>query len=67
MCGLVAKTPRQLDIALKLFYAEGIPCSVETVDKLDDKGKRKISYLVNALTADERMSDVKKRYEILIS
>ncbi len=59
----IARTPKQLDICLRLLYAENIRFMVE----VQETNNHKIIYAVKALTEAQRISELKETYRILIS
>lgn len=59
----LAKNPKQLDICLRLLYAEHIPFSVQIVET----EKRRIVYNIFAMTDDQTMLQLEEKYRILIS
>lgn len=59
----VAKNPKQLDICLKLLYAERIKFSV----RVSENTKKKIEYHISADATDEKVEKLQKQYRILIS
>ncbi len=61
---LLAKNPKQLDICLKLLYAEHVKFSVEVTET----ATKKIVYLVSAYGLDKLAENVlEEKYHILIS
>ena len=60
---LVARNPKQLDICLRLLYAE----SVEFVVNVRETNKRKIYYAIQVVADDQRMAELDEKYRILIS
>lgn len=63
MCCLIAKNPKQLDIALRLLYAEKIGFSVAVCET--QKGK--IFYRVNLVSDELIAADLQEKYRILTS
>lgn len=63
MKGFVAKNPKQLDICLRMLYADGHPFTVH----IRENDKRKIEYYIVATTDDETIAKLRERYRILIS
>lgn len=58
-----ARNPKQLDLCLKMLYAEGIPFSVRIEE--DEKGK--VFYKVYARLGIKVYEVLKEKYRILIS
>lgn len=63
MKAFLAKNPKQLDICLKLLYAEKVGFTVAVTENR----KRKIEYLITALTDDKTIGMLLEKYRILIS
>ena len=63
MKDLLAKNAKQLDLCLKLLYAEKIGFSL----KVREDQKRKIIYSVIVEVADEKFAELEDKYRILIS
>ncbi len=63
MNGFLAKNPKQLDLCLRLLYAEHIGFIV----KVEETAKRKIVYKVFAKADIEKLSELEEKYRILIS
>ncbi len=63
MNGFLAKNPKQLDLCLRLLYAEHIGFIV----KVEETAKRKIIYKVFAKADIEKLSELEEKYRILIS
>ena len=63
MNDLVARTPRQLDISLRLLYSEGIRFTV-TVEETE---KGKIVYVIYMEASEQMANTLKEKYRILIS
>lgn len=59
----VAKNPKQLDICLKMLYAENITFIVSVCEN----DKRKIEYHITANTNEQTLELLKERYRIMIS
>ena len=59
----VAKNPKQLDICLKLLYAERVGFSVEVCENT----KRKIEYKALVDVQEQRFNELLEKYRILIS
>ncbi len=60
---LLAFTPKQLDLCLKLLYAEHVGFSVDVFET----EKRKIAYLVTVEGDEQTVEMLKEKYRILIS
>ena len=61
---LIARTPKQLDICLRLLYAERTKFFVE----VEETEKKKILYVIRINVDDEqRASELEEKYRILIS
>lgn len=61
---LIARTPKQLDICLRLLYAERTKFFVE----VEETEKKKIMYVIRISADDEqRASELEEKYRILIS
>jgi len=58
---LMARTPKQLDICLRLLYAEHVKFSVRVVET----EKRKIAYLVRAEADEATIEVLREKYRIL--
>lgn len=58
---LFAKTPRQLDICLRLLHAEGIKFSVQ-VYKTD---KKKVYYGITMMADDKTCEVVSEKYDTM--
>ncbi len=63
MNDFIAKNPKQLDLCLRLLYAERIGCNV----KISETNKGKIIYIIKAEADDETIELIKDKYRILIS
>ena len=59
---LYAKTPKQLDICLRLLFAEGIKFSIQ-VYKSD---KKKIYYGITMAADDETCQAMSEKYDTMI-
>lgn len=59
----LAKSPKQLDICLRLLYAERIPFKVDVVET----DRKRIVYHVTAMTDEERIIQLEDMYRILTS
>lgn len=60
---LYARNPKQLDICLRLLYAENIAFSVEIHETLKDK----IIYYIGVLVDGDKMADLERKYKIMVS
>lgn len=58
-----AKNPKQLDICLKMLYAEKVNFTVKVLETINGK----IYYQIVASVSDEDAGVLKERYRILIS
>lgn len=58
-----AKNPKQLDLCLKLLYAERIKFSVRVCENT----KKKIEYAIRVDATDEEAALLEEKYRILIS
>lgn len=63
MNGFLAKNPKQLDLCLRLLYAERVGFIV----KIEETAKRKIVYKVYAVTDLDRLDELEEKYRILIA
>ena len=63
MSGFKAYNPRQLDICLRMLYADGIDFTV----KVAETSKGKIVYNIDVIVSDETMEKLQERYRIMIS
>lgn len=63
MNGFLAKNPKQLDLCLRLLYAERI----DFIVKVEETAKRKIVYKVFAKADTEKQLELKEKYRILTS
>lgn len=59
----IAKTPKQLDICLRLLYAE----KVQFVVIVEENENGKIGYKVRAVGNSERVDELLEKYRILTS
>lgn len=59
----IARNPKQLDLCLKLLYAEKVGFIVE----VREDQKRKITYSVMVKVESERFAELEEKYRILIS
>lgn len=59
----IAKNPKQLDLCLRLLYAEDIPFNV----RIRESNKKKIEYVIAVTVDDSFMAKLEERYRILIS
>ncbi len=59
----IAKNPKQLDLCLRLLYAERIPFTVGIIET----NKKKIVYEVMTSISDEKSKELQEKYRILIS
>ncbi len=59
----LARNPKQLDLCLKLLYAEKIGFSVKVVES----AKKKIEYEIGVHTSEQTIKELKEKYRILIS
>jgi len=59
----IATNPKQLDLCLKMLYAERIPFSVVVVETT----KGKITYHVGIKADEQTCSALNERYRILVS
>lgn len=61
---LIARTPKQLDICLRLLYAERTKFFVE----VEETEKKKIMYVIRISVDDEQKAyELEEKYRILIS
>ena len=60
---LYAKNPKQLDICLRLLYAEHTNFRVEVQETI----KQKIVYVIYVETTGDKMASIEEKYRILIS
>lgn len=60
---LIARNPKQLDICLRLLYAEHMEFSV----RVRETHERKIEYAIGVVAEDDRFKALEERYRILIS
>lgn len=58
-----AKNPKQLDLCLRLLYAEHIGFSVT----VRETNKRKIEYVIGVDVTEQKMTELEEKYRILIS
>ena len=58
-----AKNPKQLDLCLRLLYAERVPFSVN----VRESNKKKIEYVVMAKVDEQKADELEEKYRILIS
>ncbi len=63
MNGFMAKNPKQLDICLRLLYAEKVSFTVRVIET----HKRKIEYTVYAEADQQQISELKEKFRILTS
>ena len=64
MSKLIAKTPKQLDICLRLLYAEKVKFIVEVTET----ARKKIVYKIGISEQDEQKAlELEEKYRILIS
>lgn len=63
MNGFKAYNPRQLDICLKMLYADGIDFTV----KVAETSKGKIVYNICIVVSEDVMEKLQERYRIMIS
>ncbi|MDR1753993.1 MAG: hypothetical protein LBR74_03690 [Eubacterium sp.] len=63
MNDFIAKSPRQLDLCLKLLYAENISFVVA----VRENDKRKIEYLIRGQIDEHKYEKLLETYRILIS
>ena len=63
MRNLIARSPKQLDICLRLLYAEHVIFSVN----VQESNKRKIEYMISADVNEDKMAELEEKYRILIS
>lgn len=59
----LAKNPKQLDLCLRLLYAEHVPFVVQVAET----NKKRIVYHVSAVTDEQTMRQLEEKYRILIS
>ena len=60
---LIARNPKQLDLCLRMLYAEGILFNVRVVET----EKRKIAYEISIKTDEHVVEMLREKYRILIS
>jgi hypothetical protein len=58
-----ARNPKQLDICLRLLYAENVSFSV----RITETEKRKIVYMIGVQAEDQVCEVLREKYRILIS
>lgn len=58
-----AKNPKQLDLCLRLLYAEHIAFSVS----IRETNKRKIEYVIMVEASEQKVIELEEKYRILIS
>lgn len=58
-----AKNPKQLDLCLRLLYAERIGFSVRVYENI----KKKIEYKVGIQATEQKIAELEEKYRILIS
>lgn len=58
-----AKNPKQLDLCLRLLYAEHESFFV----KVRETTKKKIEYAISVEVSEQRMTELEEKYRILIS
>lgn len=58
-----AKNPKQLDLCLRLLYAEHIQFYV----RVRESTKKKIEYAIRAEVDEQKMNELEEKYRILIS
>ena len=58
-----AKNPKQLDLCLKLLYAERIGFSVRVCENT----KKKIEYKIGIQATEQQVAELEEKYRILIS
>lgn len=63
MNGFLAKNSKQLDLCLRLLYAERI----DFIVKVEETMKRKIVYKIYAKADTEKQLELKEKYRILTS
>lgn len=59
----VARNPKQLDLCLRLLYAE----NVDFVVRVSETNKRKIIYIITVVVDDQTMKVLEEKYRILTS
>lgn len=60
---LFARNPKQLDICLRLLYAERMEFELQVCEN----EKKKIFYRISVLSTEERYLAVKEMYRVMIS
>lgn len=63
MNGFMAKNPKQLDLCLRLLYAERIPFIVDIIEN----NKKKLVYVITAKADEQKIEELKEKFRILIS
>lgn len=63
MRAFLAGNPKQLDLCLKLLYAENVGFSVA----VQESAKRKIEYSISVEVSEQKFDELWKKYRILIS
>ncbi len=58
-----AKNAKQLNLCLRLLYAEHVSFSV----RVQESTKKKIEYMVGVDVSEQRMNELEEKYRILIS
>lgn len=59
----MARNPKQLDLCLRLLYAERVPFIVKVIET----DKRKIVYAVSTQVDEQTYEMLREKYRILIS
>ena len=63
MRDLIARNPKQLDICLRLLYAEHVKFTVQ----IRESNKRKIEYAISVDVDEAKLVALEEKYRILIS
>lgn len=58
-----AKNAKQLNLCLRLLYAEHVPFSVN----VRENTKKKIEFMISVEVSEQRMNELEEKYRILIS
>lgn len=63
MLNFIAKNPKQLNLCLRLMYAE----NVKFIVGIQENEKRKIEYIISVNVASTEFEILREKYRILIS
>jgi hypothetical protein len=58
-----ARNPRQLDICLRMLYADGIPFHV----RIEENERQRIEYVISIHSDEDAFLTLLERYRILVS